>query len=111
DAREARAEAGALARDQEKAARDRADLESQGLVGKPFDKLSPEERQQLDRLAERQSALADRASDLLGKVNRKLGERQAAAAAKESEAAAKEAQAAELERATAPAGQERERPA
>ena len=97
DAREVRADAGALARDQEKAARDRADLESQGLMGKPLDQVSPEQRQQLERLAERQSALADRTSDLLAKVNRKLGEKQAGAAAKDAEAVAKEAQAGELE--------------
>jgi hypothetical protein len=98
DAREARAEAGALARDQEKAARDLADMEAQGMIGKPKDQLSPDQRQQLDRLAERQSALADRAGDLLDKVNRKLAEKQAAVTAKEAEAAAKEAQATDLER-------------
>jgi hypothetical protein len=104
DAREMRAEAGALARDQEKAARDRADLEAQGSIGRPRDQLLPDQRQQLDRLAERQAALADRAGDLLDKVDRKLGEKQAAVAAKEAEAAAKEAQAAEKERQEQPAG-------
>jgi hypothetical protein len=110
DAREVRAEAAALARDQEKAARDRAELESKGSIGKPLDQLSPEQRQQLDRQAERQSALADRASELLEKVNRKLAENQAAASAKESEAAAKEVQAAEMERQAAPAKPEGARP-
>src|SRR5439155_10388233 len=54
-ARELRAEAGALLRDQERAARERAELQardaSQGL---PSDQLTPDQRQQLERLQERQ---------------------------------------------------------
>jgi hypothetical protein len=98
DARELRAEAGALLRDQEKAARDRADVEGRAEIGKPTDELPPEQRQQLDRLAERQAALADRSADLLNKLNRKLAEKQAAAAAKDAEASAKEQQAGDLDR-------------
>jgi hypothetical protein len=98
DARDVRSEASALARDQERAARERTELEAQGRIGKSRDQLSPEQRQQIDRLAERQSGLADRAADLLGKINRKLADKQAAAAAKEADAAAKEARAGDLDR-------------
>src|SRR5581483_1081769 len=64
DARELRAEAGALQRDQERAGRDRANLEQQqGLIGKSQDQLTPTQREQLRRLAERQSGLAERATD------------------------------------------------
>jgi hypothetical protein len=98
DARELRTEAAALARDQEKAARERADLQTPESMGKPKDQLPAEQQKQLDRLAERQSALADRTNDLLGKLNRKVGDKQAAATAKDAEANTKEAQAADLEK-------------
>jgi hypothetical protein len=99
DARELRTEAGALLRDQERAARERAELEAKlGQFGVSKDQLTPEQREQLQRLEERQSALADRSADLLNKLNEKLREKEKAKADKEAEAANKEAQAAERER-------------
>lgn len=98
DARELRGEAGAVLKDQEKAGRDRAELEAKSEIGKPKEELSPEQQQQLDRLAERQAALADRSADLLNKLNRKLGEKQSAAESKDLAAAEKDKQAADLER-------------
>jgi hypothetical protein len=98
EARELRSEAAALDRDQQRLNRDRAALEDPDQVGKPRDQLPVEQRQQLDRLAERQSALSDRTGELLGKLNRKLGEKQAEANTKDAEAAAKETQAASLEK-------------
>jgi hypothetical protein len=99
EARELRAETGALLRDQERIARDRAEWEAQkGLIGKSRDQLTPEQQEQLNRLEERQGGLAERANDLLQKLNQKLREKNDARAAKEAEAGAKEAKAAELER-------------
>ncbi len=104
DARELSGEAGALLRDQERAARDRADTAAQpGLLGKPRDQLTPEQQQSLDRLGERQSALADRGNDLLRKLDQKVREKEDAAAGKQAESEAKAAQAAERERQAAEA--------
>jgi hypothetical protein len=97
NAREVRADAAALNREQNKLARERAALESLGLLGKPPQQLAPGQRERLGRLAERQAALAELAGELLGKVDRKLAETQSAGAAKEADAAAREARAAELE--------------
>jgi hypothetical protein len=98
EARELRSEAGALLQDQEKAKRDRADLEARGAIGKAKEQLPSDQQEQLDRLAERQSALADRSAELLGKLNRKQVEKHESAMAKTAEADAKEKHAAELER-------------
>jgi hypothetical protein len=101
DAREARAEAGALSRDQQKLGGERATLEAQGLMGKPPDQLSGEQRRQLERLAEHQTELAERAAELLGKLDRKIGEKQSAAAGKDAEAAVFEERAAGIDRKSA----------
>jgi hypothetical protein len=103
DARDLRAETGALLRDQERAGRDRAELEAQqGMIGKSREQLTPEQQAQLSRQEERQSGLAERADDLLQKLNQKLREKTDAQAAKAAEAAAKDARAAELERQAEP---------
>jgi hypothetical protein len=98
-ARELRAEAGALLRDQERIARERAELEARGASqGLPLDQLTPEQRQQLRRLEERQSGLADRANELKDKVNQGLREKGKESTDKDGQAEAKQGQADERER-------------
>ena len=94
-ARELRADAGTLLQEQERAARERAAL---GEFGVTKDQLTPEQREQLKRLEERQAGLADRSNDLLQKLNQKLRETQDAKAARDAEAEAREAQATQRER-------------
>jgi hypothetical protein len=87
DARELRAEAALLERDQERLMRQREEIENQpGVRGTDLHRLPADQRLALNRLAERQSALADRANELTQKLNQRTAEKQAAQQAKQSEA-------------------------
>jgi hypothetical protein len=93
EARELRAEAALIERDQERVARQRAQLEAQpGVRGAAPNGLRPPEQEALARLTERQSAVADRANELVQKLNQRAGEKLAARIAKEAEAQKLEAQ-------------------
>jgi hypothetical protein len=99
NARELRAEAGALLRDQEHLAGERAELEAgQEQVGLSKDQLTPRQLEQLQRLEERQAGLAGRSNDLLEKLNQRLQALAKEQVEKETDAAGKDAQAAERER-------------
>lgn len=74
--RNLRIEAGTLLRDQEKLSNARAALEQADSVGRATNQLPDDQRQQLARLAERQSALADQARELIEKLSRAIAEKQ-----------------------------------
>lgn len=78
EARNFRIEAGTLLRDQEKLSNARTALEQIDSVGRPANQLPDDQRQQLARLAERQSALADQSRELIEKLSRAIAEKQSA---------------------------------
>ncbi len=98
DARELRAEAGMIQRDQERAERQREQFENQpGVRGADPDKLTPEQREELNKLKERQASVGERVADLLNKLGKKFNDRRQGADAKEAEAATKERAATDAE--------------
>jgi hypothetical protein len=113
EARELRAQAALIERDQERVARQRAQLEAEpGVRGAARNVLTAPQQEALARLTERQSAVADQANELVQKLNQRAGEKRAAQAAKEAESQKLEAESEggdskEARRARAEAGEAR----
>jgi hypothetical protein len=98
EARELRAEAALIERDQERVARQREQFESQpGVRGADVNRLTPGLQEALARLSERQSAVADRGNELVQKLNQRAAEKRGAQQSKDAEAEKLQSQSAQGE--------------